>query len=76
MNTLENGTIAIGAPGSIARELAEAQDTIKGLLEALVALSRLEINNHSILDRLQFSDSGRALSKKIQEAITKAKGAL
>lgn len=34
MNSLPNGTIALGAPGSIARELAEAQDCIKKLLKA------------------------------------------
>lgn len=32
MNTLEFGTTAIGAPGSIARKQAETEDMVRGLL--------------------------------------------
>lgn len=41
MNTLRNGTPALGAPGSIARELAEAQDMLKGMANKLYICSRL-----------------------------------
>lgn len=46
------------------------------LLEALVDLSQLEVKGHSILDRLQFSETGRALAAKVTAAIMKAKGEL
>lgn len=44
------------------------------LLEALEALSSLQVRGHALIDRLQFSDEGRELSKKICAAIAKAKG--
>jgi hypothetical protein len=44
------------------------------LLDALESLSHLEIKGHALIDRLQFSDEGRALSDKITRAIAKAKG--
>ena len=44
------------------------------LLEALKALSGLEVKGHALIDRLQFSETGRALAGKIAEAIAKAEG--
>ena len=44
------------------------------LLEALKALSGLEVKGHALIDRLQFSETGRTLAKKIVEAIAKAEG--
>jgi hypothetical protein len=44
------------------------------LLDALESLAHLEVKGHSLIDRLQFSDEGRALSDKITRAIAKAKG--
>lgn len=44
------------------------------LLEALEELANLEVKGHSIIDRLQFTNAGRALSDKILNAIIKAKG--
>ena len=38
MNHLANGTIAVGAPGSIARKQAETEDLLKGLLYAVQAV--------------------------------------
>jgi|HubBroStandDraft_4_1064222.scaffolds.fasta_scaffold03228_9 hypothetical protein len=35
MNTLPNGTVAVGAPGSIARRKAEKEDAAKGKTIAL-----------------------------------------
>ena len=35
MNTLEHGTAAVGAPGSIARKQAETEDHLHGLLQAV-----------------------------------------
>ena len=43
------------------------------LLEALEALSGLRVKGHALIDRLQFSEEGRALSAKINAAIAKAK---
>lgn len=53
-----------------ARLIAAAPD----LLEALESLAHLEVKGHALIDRLQFSDEGRALSDKITRAIAKAKG--
>lgn len=44
------------------------------LLEALEAFSILEVKGHALIDRLQFSEEGRALSAKITAAIAEAKG--
>ncbi len=52
-----------------ARLIAAAPD----LLEALEALAGLEVKGHALLDRLQFSESGRALSAQITAAIAKAR---
>ena len=38
MNYLEHGTVAVGAPGSIARKQAETEDMLKGLLYAVQAV--------------------------------------
>jgi hypothetical protein len=53
-----------------ARLIAAAPD----LLDALESLVHLEVKGHALIDRLQFSDEGRALSEKIVRAIAKAKG--
>lgn len=44
------------------------------LLEALEALANLEVKGHTLVDRLQFSSEGRALSDKITTALAKARG--
>jgi hypothetical protein len=44
------------------------------LLEALEALSSLQVKGHALIDRLQFSEEGRALAVKIAAAIAEAKG--
>jgi hypothetical protein len=44
------------------------------LLDALESLAHLQVKGHALIDRLQFSDEGRALSDKITRAIAKAKG--
>lgn len=44
------------------------------LLAALKALSSLEVRGHALIDRLQFSDEGRALASQITKAIAKATG--
>ena len=36
---------------------------------ALTALSTLEVKGHALMDRLQFSDEGRALAEQINEAL-------
>jgi hypothetical protein len=35
MNHLPNGTIAVGAPGSKAREAAELEDLLRGIVNAV-----------------------------------------
>ncbi len=45
----------------------------KQLLDALESLASLEVKGHAIIDRLQFSSSGRALAEKITAAIAKAR---
>jgi hypothetical protein len=42
------------------------------LLEALQAVLEMDVKGHSLLDRLQFSPTGRALSEKCLSAIAKA----
>jgi len=42
------------------------------LLDALQALMALNIKGHALADRLQFSDSGRALLDQCRAAIMKA----
>jgi len=42
------------------------------LLAALQALMALDVKGHALADRLQFSDSGRALLDQCRAAITKA----
>ena len=53
-----------------ARLISAAPD----LLDALESLAHLQVKGHALIDRLQFSDEGRALSDKITRAIAKAKG--
>ena len=53
-----------------ARLISAAPD----LLDALESLAHLQVKGHALIDRLQFSDEGRALSDKITHAIAKAKG--
>lgn len=45
------------------------------LLAAIEVLMRLDIKGHQLQDRLQFSDSGRAVLAQCSAAIAKAKGA-
>lgn len=42
------------------------------LLDALQALMALDIKGHALADRLQFSDSGRALLGQCRAAVMKA----
>jgi len=42
------------------------------LLAALQALMALDVKGHALADRLQFSNSGRALLNQCRAAITKA----
>ncbi len=42
------------------------------LMEALQAVLSLDIKGHSLLDRLQFSTTGRALSEQCLAALKKA----
>ena len=51
-----------------ARLIAAAPD----LLDALRALMALDVKGHALADRLQFSDSGRALLNQCRAAISKA----
>jgi hypothetical protein len=51
-----------------ARLIAAAPD----LLDALQALMALDVKGHALADRLQFSDSGRALLNQCLAAISKA----
>lgn len=44
------------------------------LLAALQAVLAMDVKGHSLLDRLQFSPEGRALSEQCLGAIAKAKG--
>jgi hypothetical protein len=52
-----------------ARLISAAPD----LLDALRALMALDVKGHALADRLQFSDSGRALLDQCCAAIEKAK---
>lgn len=49
--------------------LAAAPD----LLAALEMLMNMQVKGHALIDRLQFSDSGRAISTAVLSAIAKAK---
>ena len=46
------------------------------LLEALELLINMEVKGHALIDRMQFSDKGRAISDKVRAAIAKARGNL
>ena len=51
-----------------ARLISAAPD----LLDALQALMALDVKGHALADRLQFSDSGRAILDQCRAAISKA----
>lgn len=55
---------------SNARLIAAAPD----LLEALLALSNLQVKGHALIDRLQFSIEGRAVLEKVNSALRAARG--
>jgi hypothetical protein len=44
------------------------------LYHALKEFSALEVKGHALIDRLQFSEEGRALAQKITAAINKTEG--
>ena len=50
--------------------------TAPDLLAALEALIRMQVKGHDLIDRMQFSDEGRAISAQVMGAIAKARGAL
>jgi len=52
---------------------AQVRTAAPELLAALEALLSMDVKGHSLLDRLQFSTDGRALSEKCLAAIAKAK---
>lgn len=49
-------------------------ESVPGLLHALNTLMRMDVKGHELQDRLQFSDTGRAILEQCQNAINKAKG--
>jgi hypothetical protein len=77
----ECGLYHVRTPG---RAVAEPEDEANArliaaapeLLESLQAVLAMDVKGHSLLDRLQFSTEGRALSEKCMGAIAKAKGEL
>lgn len=44
------------------------------LLAALELIINMQVKGHALIDRLQFSDDGRAISEKVLSAIHKATG--
>lgn len=42
------------------------------LLDALISLASIDVKGHSLISRLQFSKSGRAVAAKIEAALDKA----
>ena len=44
------------------------------LLDALETLAQMDVKGHQLQDRLQFTDKGRAILKKVRDAIAKARG--
>lgn len=69
-----SGEVAIKERDAIGQANARLIAAAPELLEALKALSGLEVKGHALIDRLQFSETGRTLAKKIVEAIAKAEG--
>jgi len=63
-----NETVCYVLDPDRARLIASAPD----LLAALRALMALDVKGHALADRLQFSDSGRALLDQCRAAIEKA----
>jgi hypothetical protein len=52
------------------RLIAAAPD----LLAALETLIRMQVKGHDLIDRMQFSDEGRAISAQVLCAIARARG--
>ena len=50
------------------------QNTIKELANALRAVLAIDVRGHSLADRLQFSDSGRAILNQARAALEKVEG--
>ena len=44
------------------------------LLDALETLAQMDVKGHQLQDRLQFTDEGRVILKKVRDAISKARG--
>lgn len=42
---------------------------IRQLADALRVLTRLDVKGHALIDRLQFSDAGRALVEQVKAAL-------
>lgn len=55
-------------------QLAPCTSVADDLLAALKALSSLKVKGHALIDRLQFSEEGRAVSALVIAAIAKAEG--
>lgn len=64
MNSLVQTTL-----DNAAKKIERLETDNRKLRELLAELSGLEVRGHSLLDRLQFSDKGRALRGKIETAL-------
>lgn len=67
------------ADGSLFAKAYNIQDArfiaaAHALLEALKELSGMEVKGHALIERLQFSEKGRVLATKINNAIALAEG--
>lgn len=72
MNTLRYGTIATGAPGSIARERAETKDLLRGLLYA-VQDTMDDLKFHVQTERFRPSESTVAKLTNLKDVFNEAK---
>ncbi len=64
------GRLKVAERKANARLIAAAPE----LLETLKEFSALEVRGHALIDRLQFSEEGRALAQKITAALSRAEG--
>jgi hypothetical protein len=75
MNALKNGTIAVGAPGSIARKQAETEDLLRGLLYGVQDVMD-DLAFHVQTTRFRPSDSTVVKLTSLKNAFNEAKHAV